>query len=159
MNNDMEVILQRISRLERQNRLMKLAGVVLVLGIAATFFYGATTKSPKVIEAQEFRVVDENGKIRVLIGAPDEINADRETYSFLGQPGLALYDKNEHLCTFLGETELVIYRGKQSVRLDAMLTSLRFYDKSGEIPIYLGEGPDGWGLYLWDKNVISKVIK
>jgi hypothetical protein len=129
MNNDIGALLQRVDRLERENltavrqvKLMKLAGLAVVLGIAVILFCGAKTPNNKVIEAQEFRVVDENGKTRanlaIINGEPklsfqDKNGNLRAKLGLLAEnPILALYDENENSHVFLsvvnGEPRLTL---------------------------------------------------
>lgn len=114
MNNDIEVLLQRVSRLERQNKLMKLAGVAAILGIAVILFSGATiSKSPKVIQARALEVVDENGKPCATLGFMD------------GNPALFFWDKNGHNRATLGlvneEPSLVLFDENKKPRASLSL--------------------------------------
>ena len=63
-------VVQRVDRLERENRRMKLAGVLMLLGVAAVMVMGQakTLKTAKEIEAERFVVKDEDGKVRVVLG-------------------------------------------------------------------------------------------
>lgn len=125
MNNDMEMLLLRVSRLERQNKLIKLAGLALVLIVALILFCGAET-SNKVIEAREFKVVDGNGKMRASLGMDSD-------------PGLYLYDEN----------------GRSLVELSIINeeTKLWFTDENGHLRIALTSITDrNPELGLWGKN-------
>jgi len=75
-------LLERVNRLERQNKLIKLAGIVVALVMAFVLLVGAKEKVPKEIVAESFRVVDTQGRIRAKLS--------------VGQkgPGLGLYDEN-----------------------------------------------------------------
>jgi len=62
----MDKMEQRLDRLERENRWMKSIGTLVVVGIAAVVLMGQAKprKVPKVIEAEQFRLMDPDGKIR-----------------------------------------------------------------------------------------------
>ena len=76
-------LVTRVNRLERENRRMKLAGMLLLVGIAALIVMGQTkaTKVAKVVEAEKFVLIDKK------LGLP---NATLET-SESGMAGLFLY--------------------------------------------------------------------
>lgn len=62
-------VVQRMDRLERENRRMKLVGVLVLLGIAAVMVMGQA-KAPRVarvIEAERFVLRDENGRERATL--------------------------------------------------------------------------------------------
>lgn len=99
-NFDAVALLQRVDRLERQNKLMKLVGCAVVLGIILILFCGAQS-SNKVINAQQFNLVDINGKVRATLQLKsegpglflfDESGQIRASFENLEGPGLFLYD-------------------------------------------------------------------
>lgn len=102
------IFLQRIEKLERQVRVMKFAGIGLLLGcVALIVFCGATSNmsSPtKSIEAQEFKVMDSSGKCRGM----------------LSEYGLRLFDANEKIYCLIGNQggapNLTIYNDNGSPR-------------------------------------------
>lgn len=61
----------RLERLERENCRMKRAGLAVVGLALAVALIGATVPEeiPEVIEAREFRVIDENGQARTELKA------------------------------------------------------------------------------------------
>ena len=76
-------LVTRVNRLERENRRMKLAGVLVLLGIAAVIVMGQAkaTRVAKVIQAEKFVLIDKE------FGTP---NATLETTES-GMRGLFLY--------------------------------------------------------------------
>jgi len=70
-------LVQRMERLEQENCRMKLAGVLVLLGIAAVIVMGQAkaTKVAKVVEAEKFVVRDENGKERGSLEVLEDITA------------------------------------------------------------------------------------
>ena len=65
----MDNVVQRMDRLERENRRMKLAGILVLVGITAVIVMGQAkaTKVAKVIEAERFVLRDENGRERATL--------------------------------------------------------------------------------------------
>ena len=53
----------RLAKLERENRRMKKIGIVAVV-FASVLFISGQAKTNKVVEANEFRLVDDSGKVR-----------------------------------------------------------------------------------------------
>ena len=77
---------ERLSRLERENRRMKQAGVIALFVIAAVVLMGQLTgKAGKVIEAEKFVVKDRFGKIRAELGLSGGV--------FPNVPHLSFYDE------------------------------------------------------------------
>jgi len=56
----------RLEKLERENRRMKKIGIVAVV-FASVLFISGQAKTDKVVEANEFRLVDSAGKVRALL--------------------------------------------------------------------------------------------
>jgi len=61
------ILLERIEKLERSNRRLKLGGLVLLVGLAATGVMGQA-RQPQTVEAQEFVVKDAGGVVRARLG-------------------------------------------------------------------------------------------
>lgn len=58
---------QRINRLERQNRRLKLGGMFLLLGIGAVFLMGQANGEPGNLIVRSLKVVDDGGQVRLLL--------------------------------------------------------------------------------------------
>ena len=56
----------RLERLEKENRQMKKIGIVAIV-FASVIFMSGQAKTNKVVEANEFRLVDSAGKVRALL--------------------------------------------------------------------------------------------
>ena len=84
----MEIIGQRLSHLERENRRFKYGGVLLLIVIAALIMMGQAkpSKVAKVIEAERFVLKDDEGKVRATLGF------DKSEFS--AKMGFTLYDKS-----------------------------------------------------------------
>ena len=58
--SELQSILLRLSRVERQNRRLKLSGIIALVGLAGVFLMGQASKPtiPEVMEAQKFVLRD-----------------------------------------------------------------------------------------------------
>jgi hypothetical protein len=64
-----ENLTRRIARLERENRRLKMVGIVAAVVFAAFTFAGAG-KTPRTIEAEKIVLLDSHGRARLTIGTP-----------------------------------------------------------------------------------------
>ncbi len=89
----LDSLAQRLDRLERENRRLKLAGAILLLALVAVGAMGQVLPKavPKVVEAERFVLRDTKGKTRGGLG----VLAD-------GTTALAFYDQNEKVRAVLG---------------------------------------------------------
>ena len=78
---DIQVILERLNSLEKQNRRLRQAGVLVLIGIGALLLTGQVVPPNRTIEAQKFVLTDTEGRSR------GEWSADRT------RSELALYDQ------------------------------------------------------------------
>ena len=63
------VLMQRLDKLERSNRRLKLSGLVVLVGLAAFGLMGQAKPPLQTVEAQEFVVQDAGGAVRARLGA------------------------------------------------------------------------------------------
>jgi hypothetical protein len=63
MTRGMEVLTTRLVKLERENRRMKQIGIVAAVFVSV-LFVSAQTKTNKIVDANEFRLVDGAGRVR-----------------------------------------------------------------------------------------------
>jgi len=75
----------RFEKLERENRRMKKAGIVAIV-FASVFFISGQAKTDKVVEANEFRLVDSAGKVRARLS----MNTAGPDLSFYDDHGTAV---------------------------------------------------------------------
>ena len=54
-------MMERLERVERENRWLKRAGIVVLVGILAAMIMGQARGAPPVVEAQKFFVKDPRG--------------------------------------------------------------------------------------------------
>lgn len=134
-----EMLVQRVDRLERENRLLKRTGVAALAAIAAVMLMGQAlpSKVTKLVEAEKFLVRDTAGNPRAWLGfLPD------------GSPGLNLIDKDGNIRMTVGMTpqdtpSLNLYDTAQRNR--AVLATIRdgspalvLFNKAGEHQVLLG---------------------
>ena len=55
---------QRMERLERQNRLLKLAAYAVLVVVSTAAILGARDKAPNVIRTEKVEIVDGDGTVR-----------------------------------------------------------------------------------------------
>src|SRR5215510_5290231 len=79
----------RLERLEKENRRMKKIGIVAIV-FASVLFISGQAKTNKVIEANEFRLLDASGKKRATLDV------------FRGQPELFIRSLNRESDILLG---------------------------------------------------------
>jgi len=136
----LEDLAKRVKRLERQNRILKSAGLVALLGIVATVLLGQTTPNQvkKVIETEKIIVRDQEGRIRATLASES--------------CGVALRFRDENdqvriaLATCHDRTNLSFYNENESVGVD--LYTSTFFQGSGLNLNYMGEAYEG-ELYGW----------
>ena len=142
----MERILARLQRLERESRQWKIVGILAVLCLGAVSLVGAgKSNEPEVaaeVRAKQFVLVDARGAILARFGALQH-----------GAVGLGLYDANNKSRVLLAvEPEgasalsLISRDGKSSLSLKADAegaTSLRLFDKQWKARASLSTWPDG----------------
>lgn len=103
----MDTVVQRLARVERENRRLKRLGGLMLLGFTAVVLMGQT-KGARVVEAEKFVLRDPTGKVRASLSTlPDSsvgfaiLSADGKSLSLSaegdGTMGLTMYDKSKKL--------------------------------------------------------------
>jgi len=130
MTKDHEGILQRLEKLERQNRRMKLAGLGALIIAGAILLMGQTSgpRALSEVKANSFLLVDGSGRTRAVLHMMEH-----------GGPGLALYDENGKARAVLG----VVSDGTPVFGL---------YGANGNMRATLTAFSDGSKLDLFDAN-------
>lgn len=129
-HGELQELLHRVGRLERQNRRMKLLGAaVLISGAAALVMAAdkAEDRAPepaqaRVIEARQFRVVDSQGRERISLGMGGE------------GPVVRLYDEGGKPRVGLGMTS----EG----------STIGLHDRAGDLGISMSVNRSGPGMVL-----------
>ena len=144
MSYDLVEIAGRVQRLERDNRRLRLAAGCLVALVVAVPLVGAVLPAqvPEVIEAREFRVLDEQGMKRVdLVADGLRFYDEQGTYRVgLGVGGLDFFDEQGTVRAGLGEEDgLRFYDEQGTGRVGLGVGGLDFFDEQGTVRTGLGE--------------------
>ncbi len=147
---------RRLRRVERENRVLRRAGAVLVIGVAAVMLMGQTILHRRAVESEAFLVRDAQGQVRAMLKALengtvglsfyDQAGVPRAWLRVLtdGTPGLVLSDESGQVRTML------------NVQGDG-LVGLLFYDQDGRPRAWLNVLADGTGgLALFDEAKESR---
>ena len=87
---DIQAIIERLGKLETQNRRVKYVGLVTLIAFVALAIIGQTTYKRRMIRAEEFQLVDSHGKLMGRMRA-DGSNPGLELYNQHGISAVALY--------------------------------------------------------------------
>jgi len=61
---ELDAVLVRLSRLEKQNRRLKWMGVIALAAVSAIFLTGQAAPAPRTVEAEKFVLKDSQGNVR-----------------------------------------------------------------------------------------------
>jgi hypothetical protein len=162
---------ERLTRLERSNRILKAILSVCLACVAIVFLMGAASTAPKIIEAEKFILEDGAGNERGELFATDKAwglvlfnrNDTKAASIFVSSEmnGVILSDQNgnlrQSLTTDLDKSGLNIYRpGSDSAQfqvLDSPLgAALTFRDRTNNDRVNLGVSSKGSVLTLADEG-------
>jgi hypothetical protein len=134
MTSEIEALTVRIARLERENRRLKLIGVVVLLVSMAVVSMGLGGK-PRTIEAQKIVIFDSHGRARLMIGMPEIAGAAVDMKP--DAPAIWLSDENGSDRTILTSDGLYLANGREKplVNLSSgpSRPELRFYGPDGKV--------------------------
>ena len=135
MTSEVDNLVQRVAKLERENRQLKMVGLGIALGIA-TFFLMAAAGTPKTVEAEKIVVRDRHGRARITIGTPASAGAAIATNP--DDPVIWLTDDKGADRAMLANDGLSFANGKAgpTVRLSSDpngLSGLKFYATDGKV--------------------------
>ena len=135
MGSESDSLIQRVERLERQNRQLKMAGLGIVLGMATFLLMGAASTA-KTVEAKKIVVLDRHGRARITIGTPAFAGAAIATNP--DDPVIWLTDDKGADRAMLANDGLSFANGKAgpTVRLSSDpngLSGLKFYATDGKV--------------------------
>lgn len=138
----MEILTQRLDHLERQNRRWKRAAAALALGIATVVLMGQARTTKRVVEAEQFVLLDRAGKPRAVLTQGSDGNiglrftdpAGRVRIALAmeadGRPGMELSDAS-------GARRVWLFVG------DDGSPHITLLDAAERKQAFLGLGPDG----------------
>jgi hypothetical protein len=108
-NSELTTIMQRVEKLEKQNRRMKQIGITLIMVAASLLSMGQKSAVQRTVEANEFVLIDGNGHRRAALGSYGK--AGDPSFSLLDEKGavrmLLLLDKHD--------PSLSLYNGRSSI--------------------------------------------
>jgi hypothetical protein len=140
---DFQMLAERIKKLERQNRLFKRGGIILVFSCFTLLLMGQARPAAKTVEAQDFVLRDASGAARA------------ELSMLSGEPFLRFFDSKgspdsaltEHELTLLDTTGRAIFLSAGSLG-----PVLSLYDSPGKQEMSLGFATGMPGMVLTDAN-------
>ena len=146
---DLQTVVERLEKVEAQNRRLKWAGVLVVVVVCAVVLMGQASPKKRVVEAERFILRDAGGNMRAWLGV------DAKNWV-----GLSLFDKDEKPRVGLtvyadGSADLKLRDAEGTLRagLEASAdgkTNLVLYDveERGRVGLFvLGDGLGGLSLY------------
>ncbi len=126
MTLESPAIIERLERLERQNRHLKRCAVILLLVLSSVFLMGQAAPSSRTVEAQKFVLVDSGGNVRAeLIILPS------------GLPGLRFLDTKGGIESLVTGGGLAMFDGQVNTA-NLYHSGLVIQSLAGERTISLG---------------------
>lgn len=111
---------KRLEKLERENRNLKILGLVAALGLTGALFLGSAAPPAKTLEAETIVIKDPQGRGKIILSVGDD------------GPAVTLVDKNGKLRANLGMTQdgpaLDLLDAAESPRAE-----LLFHEKNGPL--------------------------
>jgi hypothetical protein len=173
--NEMESNVMRLARLERSNRRLKSCVIGLTIGVGSLAILGMANSAPKVLTAEKFLLVDDQGIERAELSTNNKAaalqflnpNQTRAIVVARGSQGSGIYmsdgkgnvrtgmlvndDSTATIAMMNGEAEsFTVKDGREG-------TALTFADAAGHTKIALGSTPKGASLNIWDGNDTLRV--
>jgi hypothetical protein len=155
---DLEAVVERLGRVEKQNRRLKVAGIVALVVVGAVGLLAAAAPKPRTIEAERFVLVDRHGERAVL--APGQHLLGQGEPSFIG---LTLFDEDGKIRVALGACEnspenesavLIFFDADKKPQVTLGVTTdhaeLTLSNNKGEVPVWLTADDVGGKLDLTD---------
>jgi len=113
-------VTERLDRLERQNRRLRLGLIAIALGSGAVFLTAAMPSTMETVTAQKFVLVDGSGNQRAILAVDKD-----------GQSSLALYDASGQRRLVLGS--VVLYFPTGGGTEITPVDSMTGFDKNGNV--------------------------
>jgi hypothetical protein len=144
---DLAAVVERLEKVERQNRRLRGAGIAVLVLAVAGLLMGQAMPRARIVEAEGFVLKDAAGKVWAKLDV------------FKDGPGLGLYDENGKpramLSAFKAGPGLSLFdeNGKTRTTLDVFKAGpgLALRDENDKLRAGLVVGKDGPGLALYDE--------
>ncbi|HLY61934.1 MAG TPA: hypothetical protein VKV95_14405 [Terriglobia bacterium] len=92
---ELQAVLERLEKLERQNRKLKRAGALALATVAAVVLMGQAVPKSHIVEAEEFVARDSSGKIQATLNANGLMfTAGNAKFTLLNRSGLVVSDED-----------------------------------------------------------------
>ena len=146
-------LIQRVERVEKQNRSLRITGLAILLMGFTTLLMGQAAPENEAIEVEEIILRDESGHVRVLMSA------------VRGEPRLSFFDTNEQsraVLTLVDEEPRLLLldaQGKQRAGLAVLKEEpeLALLDRNERRRVWLSLERGLQGLLLRDRNGNERV--
>jgi hypothetical protein len=153
-------LLERMERIEGQNRRLKSCMFVLVLSLLTLVVMGAKAGSQdghfRQITAEGFTIVDDAGQERILIGFSKEKGTGIRILNKAGKRvlGIGITADEGGSGILLADKE---GRPRIGVGMDEGLPSVAMTDENGKKLIAMGGDGTGYGFVVMDKSEVERV--
>jgi hypothetical protein len=127
---DMQAILERLKKLEGQNRRLKRAGVLSLVAVGMLVLMGQATPKSQTIRAEKFVLIDTEGRARAEIAM------------LHGGPALRFFGPSEEVQALFGGTGLSLFKRHTAVA-SLSVSDLSFFTDKGKVVLLLGGGRPG----------------
>ena len=132
--NKIGLMESRLGKLERDNRRLKMAFGVMSLLFATVVFIGMAMPEqiPKVIQAQQFQAVNENGNIRAVMTGGGIVYSDENgVRAFINPGGISYWDETGTERA-VWSIDGISYRDENGTPRAVMnALGIRYYDENG----------------------------
>ena len=149
---DWRELVGRLEKVERQNRFLKIWGLLIPLLLVTGSVSLTASLPPKVITAEKICLTDKNGIARLKMELEN------------GDPQLTLTYENGDPCLLMAPGELSFYDHGKKARINILarntlnFTSFAITDQEGKNCITLSAGPEGPYLSIDDHEGNKEVV-
>jgi len=149
---DMQAVLERLEKLERQNRRLKQRGVLVILALGALVVMGQAPRS-RIVKAEQFVLQDSQGRARVTIGTP--ASSGGAFHLSPDEPAIWITDETGQDRAILTSDGLRFANEKGKPLATYSARALSFYGTKGKEEASLGEDTHGPSLTLMGKEGVT----
>jgi hypothetical protein len=145
MDPNKDAILERLEKLERENRRLRRGGLAALLVVALAGILGAARPAAKTLRAQQLVLTDAAGNVRAKLSAENAKFASITLYDAKGRKMLSLNGGGPRPGIAMADVT-----GKTRVLLGGLSPNLSFYDDAGDTTVSLDGDALGPRLLLFD---------